>query len=302
MALRYKETLLKEKRLKELGYVLLSKWSCEFKIDLIQDPILNDYVNNLNIIDSIDIRDSYFGGRTNALTLYKKFNQNNEKGYYVDFCSLYPYVLKYEKFPIGHPEKIIHNFLPIEYVICQKPCPHQNCHGFHAKFPYFGIVKAKFLPPQNLIHPVLPVCCNDKLKFPLCYKCAKEDSKRVCSCNADERAFIQTYCSGEVEVALNTGYKILKKFEVLHWKDCAMYDTLDEKGGLFTGYINTFLRIKQEASGLPDNVSSKNVNMYIEEYQKHEGIHLIPDNIKRNPGLRGVSKLALNSFYGKFGQ
>ena len=67
LALRYKETLLKQKRLKELGYVLLSKWSCEFKIDLIQDPVLNDYVNNLNIIDSIDTRDSYFEGRTNAL-------------------------------------------------------------------------------------------------------------------------------------------------------------------------------------------------------------------------------------------
>ena len=31
-------------------------------------------------------------------------------------------------------------------------------------------------------------------------------------------------------------------------------------------------------------------------------LHYLKNNIKRNPGLRGVSKLALNSFYGKFGQ
>ena len=76
--LRYKETLLKQKRLKELGYVLLTKWSCQFKIDLIQSPTLHDFVKKLNILDPIDIRDSYFGGRTNALTLYKKFNDNDE--------------------------------------------------------------------------------------------------------------------------------------------------------------------------------------------------------------------------------
>ena len=55
LALRYKETLLKQKRLKELGYVLISKWSCEFKLDLLQNPMLQEFVKNLNIIDPIDI-------------------------------------------------------------------------------------------------------------------------------------------------------------------------------------------------------------------------------------------------------
>ena len=34
----------------------------------------------------------------------------------------------------------------------------------------------------------------------------------------------------------------------------------------------------------------------------HEGILLDKDSIVKNPGLRSLSKLALNSFYGKFGQ
>ena len=37
MVQHYKETFLKEKRLKEMGYELLTKWSCEFATDLFQN-------------------------------------------------------------------------------------------------------------------------------------------------------------------------------------------------------------------------------------------------------------------------
>ena len=300
---RYRETLVKEQRLKEMGYVVLTKWSCEFKADLVRNPYLQSFLDEINIVAPLNIRDSYFGGRTNALTLYKKF-ENGEKGSYFDFCSLYPDVLKYKKYPIGHPQKIIQGFKPIQYVHCDDPnnCEYSHCPGYHSQFPYFGIVKAKILPPQHILHPVLPVRCNGKLKFPLCYKCAELNMSDVCECNDEERSFIQTYCSNEVEVALNMGYKIIEIYEVLHWEHYDMYDISDQQGGLFTNYINTFLKIKQESSGLPDDVNKENIEEYIEKYYKHEGISMTCNNIKKNPGLRGVSKLALNSFYGKFGQ
>ena len=57
------------------------------------------------------IRDSYFGGRTNAIVLHSEFLQNS-KGGYLDFCSLYPYVLKYERYPIGHPSCFTKDFSP----------------------------------------------------------------------------------------------------------------------------------------------------------------------------------------------
>ena len=41
---------------------------------------------------------------------------------------------------------------------------------------------------------------------------------------------------------------------------------------------------------------------YLREYEKTEGIVLDKNNIARNPGLRSVAKLCLNSFWGKFGQ
>ena len=283
MSQRYKETLLKEKRLKEMGYDLLTKWSCKFKTDLFQKPDLKEYVKNLNIVESIKIRDAYYGGRTNALCLYKKF-ENNEKGHYVDFCSLYPDVLKYRKFPIGHPEKIINNFLPVTYVHCNnETCEYNHDNNFHIKFPYFGIIKAKFLPPRDLLHPILPVRCNGKLKFPLCYNCADRDECGDCKCDDDKRCFTQTYWSGEVELALNFGYKIVTLYEVLHWEKFDQYDSIEEQGGIFTNYINAFLKIKQEASGIPEDTID--IIKYIEEYKQHEGILLIEENIKRNPGL-----------------
>ena len=78
---------------------------------------------------------------------------------------------------------------------------------------------------------------------------------------------------------------------------------LTKEGGLFTSYINTFLKLKQQASGFPEYIqTNEEKDHYIEQYFLHEGILLEKDLIEKNPGLRSLSKLALNSFYGKFGQ
>ena len=73
LAQRYRETLLKEKRLREMGYNVITKWSCEFLTDLIRSEDLKKFVKSLNIQEPINLRDCYFGGRTNALVLHKKF-------------------------------------------------------------------------------------------------------------------------------------------------------------------------------------------------------------------------------------
>ena len=75
------------------------------------------------------------------------------------------------------------------------------------------------------------------------------------------------------------------------------------KGEIFHSYINTFLRNKAEASGFPADVKmDDDRKLYINEFKKQEGILLEQKNIKHNPGLRSLAKLALNSFYGQFGQ
>ena len=52
----------------------------------------------------------------------------------------------------------------------------------------------------------------------------------------------------EVRMAVEMGYKILKIFEVYEY-DVTQYDRQTGQGGLFVQYIDTFLKLKTEASG-----------------------------------------------------
>ena len=87
MAQRYRETCLKEERLQNAGYKVLSKWSREFALEKKKEPIKR-YIDSLGLQEPINLRDCYYGGRTNALVLHKIF-KDGERGYYVDFTSLY---------------------------------------------------------------------------------------------------------------------------------------------------------------------------------------------------------------------
>ena len=205
----------REKRLRQLGYVVISKWSCEWIREKKEDRQINKFTNQLSIQEGINLRDCYFGGRKNGLILHKVF-ESGEKGYYVDFTSLYPAVLKYKRYPIGHPIRIIDNFKSITHERCEGDCSYTNCRGVYLCLPYFGVMKVTFLPPTKLLHPVLPIKCNKKLKFPLCFNCAEKENKNKCTCTDKERSFTHTYCTPEIETAINMGYQIVKIHEVLH--------------------------------------------------------------------------------------
>ncbi len=108
-----------------------------------------------------------------------------------------------------------------------------------------------------------------------------------CTCSDQQRKFKGTYCTQEVEVAINKGYKILQIPEVLHWQKSEKYNPDTKEGGLFTQYINCFLKLKQEASGYLEEVRSEDQKQrYIEDYLEHEGIQLDSAQIVKNPGLR----------------
>lgn len=62
--------------------------------------------------------------------------------------------------------------------------------------------------------------------------------------------------------------------------------------------------MKMEASGWPSDVGDDpdKQHEFILEFMSKEGIQLSPDAMKKNEGQRALSKLMLNSFWGKFGQ
>ena len=137
--------------------------------------------------------------------------------------------------------------------------------------------------PYELYHPVLPYQCQNKLIFPPLSHLAPAELH-----TSQERALMGTWCSPELEEALQQGYKILKGHEIWH----------------FSRQSITFLKIKQEASGLPEDVEDNPIkqHQYLLDYARHEGVKLDLDKITFNPGLRSLAKMMLNSFWGKFSQ
>ena len=125
--------------------------------------------------------------------------------------------------------------------------------------------------------------------FPVCRTCC-ELNISDCSHTEKERYLEGSWVILEVLEALKLGYKILKIHEIWHYNEVSHYVTISKQGGLFTPYVNTFLKIKQEASGFPDWVKNEDdKNKYIKDYVNHEGIQIEKDKIKVNPGLKTLS-------------
>lgn len=117
-----------------------------------------------------------------------------------------------------------------------------------------------------------------------------------------DRMIEGTWCSVEIQEAVKQGYVIDKIFEVWHYQKSECYDEITKTGGIFVEYINSFLKIKQESSGYPSWIKSEeDKDKYIQMYYDKEGVRLDKDKIKKNSGMRKVSKLMLNSHWGRFG-
>jgi len=125
--------------------------------------------------------------------------------------SLYPSVIKYARYPVGHPVIFTSNLMEIS--------------------TYFGEAKAKILPPTRLYHLVLPYMSNDKLKFPLCRTCADTENQNDCSCNDEKRTKTGTWCNPEIELACSMGYEIVKIYEDIILRNQVCMTGLHVKGG-----------------------------------------------------------------------
>ena len=92
--------------------------------------------------------------------------------------------------------------------------------------------------------------------------------------------------------AIKHNYRVEKIHEVWHFDQTEQYEKSSRQGGLFTSYVNTFLKLKTEASGVPNHISD--IDQFIQSYQDNEGIQLNKTNLIKNPGMRSVAKLMLN--------
>lgn len=73
--------------------------------------------------------------------------------------------------------------------------------------------------------------------------------------------------------------------------------------GLFRSYVDTWLKLKEEESGWREGCTTPaKKQAHIDAYYAQKGIRLDASKIEKNPGLRALAKMMLNSMWGKFGQ
>ena len=159
----YDATCAKTALLRSMGFTVVEMWEC-FWDDLSKhDPRLIQFLHTLEIVEPLDPRHAFYGGRTGATCLYHKTDEaKGEKVHYIDVTSEYPWVNKYRTYPVGRPQ------------ILTSP-------QIADLSDYYGIAKVDIVPPEELFNPVLPYRSGGKLTFPLCRTCVEQQQANRCS-------------------------------------------------------------------------------------------------------------------------
>ena len=122
----YEATLKKINQLQAAGFHVKVMWECDYLKARKENPQLKEFVNTFELVSPLEPRDAFFGGRTEAITLYANA-QDDETITYIDYTSLYPSINKYGLYPTGFPHIL---FNPDDQDI----------------FHYFGIAKVDIHP------------------------------------------------------------------------------------------------------------------------------------------------------------
>ncbi|KAL3093933.1 hypothetical protein niasHT_027261 [Heterodera trifolii] len=286
-------------------------WECEIADQLEDDPVMKAYFDNCPDSGPIDFHDAFFGGRTGPEWLAASVI-NPENGEWKsrtikvkDFNSLYPSRNMFTKYPVGHPTVVEFD----KKVNWRCPSDIVGEDGIRLE----GLIKCYAVPPRHCLHdiPVLPHRNSKRTLFPLCCTCAKIypngliDPNYNCPHFSDkERGFSTSVTHIELEMALRSGYKVTHVYRAYIWRFAC-----DWSDSLFHSYMNKFLKIKFEASGYPAPCREAGIDEEERERRQHDYINkpwagnkvcLEPNNITPNPGLRYLSKLCLNSLWGRF--
>jgi hypothetical protein len=282
----------------EMDYVVY--WECEVDAEMKRNAAMREYCDSLRDTGPLNPKDAYFGGRTGPTSMKCDLEESPEltENYAIgglDIVSLYPYIMMTTDYPVGHPTEIIKN----ETVKWTQP----------ADNPYKGLIKCFVVPPQNLLHPIIPRKIRGKLMFVLCHHCARDGERKsrrmmrdpsriptmeLCPHSDEERGFVTTVTHLELNAALEKKYVVTHLYAAYHWDEWTRE--------LFAPYIRKWMKIKVESSGWPsscmDNPSMQ--KWYVDEWQRRFDIAIDPANVKKNEGMKLIAKICLNCLWGKW--
>ena len=78
----FEDTLEKVCYLRDRGYHVKEKWECELYKEMEQDEEMKRYFEEYEIVDPLQPRDAFYGGRTNAAKLFHECQDDEEIRYY----------------------------------------------------------------------------------------------------------------------------------------------------------------------------------------------------------------------------
>jgi len=252
------------------------------------------YEHNVEVIDQhlfescklMSTRESFYGGRTEVFAAYANTdNLPDQEIVHYDVCSLYPYVCSMKELPVGLPDIYFYN--NIDYARLHPNHPNR----------FFGYVRCHVIPNKNDFIGILPSrsLVGDAKSLKLVY---------------DLHDKIGCWHTEMIYLAMEHGYIVDKIYEVWDWPPEKRSTTL------MKGYMEFFLRMKQEAEGwdklketILDDVDEKDLTeadkeFICEEIKKRNGGFAKPraDKVEKNPVKRQLAKIFLNCLWGKLCQ
>ena len=131
-----------------------------------------------------------------------------------------------------------------------------------------SLIKFTIVPPEIVSSRFALPCQSETHVHTLPNICPKSNTEQCCHKTDDERAVTGTWVIDEVRLAVQKGHRFLEIHEVYEYK-VTMYDPETRTGGLISGYINCFFKLKAEASGYPAWIRTQAAQeRYIESFWK----------------------------------
>ena len=118
-----------------------------------------------------------------------------------------------------------------------------------------------------------------------------------------DRQLLGTWCAPELQLALEMGYQIIAVHEVYQYPGTMQFDPETGEDGLLSAYVRCFMALKVQDSGWRDDCKTEEQKrQFVADVLKYDGIVIDLSRMEKNPALRTLAKLILNSFWGKMGE
>ncbi|HEY6435542.1 MAG TPA: DNA polymerase [Ignavibacteriaceae bacterium] len=240
------------------------------------------------------------GGRTELYRLaFKLDDKRDYKIYYEDASSLYPSVClleDYRAYPAGKYRFVIGEEMRTLKLV-------DGIWSFYREGetpePLNGLVQVKIFPKENMWLPFIAIRHGLKSYYALCHACVTQSVKTLCPHSREERAWVSTITSSELNYASSIGYEF-ECYEALQF-ECS--------SSLFRSFMEILGSYKIRFSGFPpecDTLEKK--QSYCDRvnrangYEKNPNLCLTLENVRFEGGKRQFFKNCMNQTVGKFSQ